>query len=283
MAVQAVGEDLDPDSIVRRTVDLACAVTGAEHAIFAINDAAGDIEAMVTHGDPAGAGGGLALPLRIGGEVTGTLHLGGREEPFDGRDTQVLSVLLSAASSALTHAQVQRRMVRDLQRAELNARHAAEEAAHEAPLEELRRVVGEASGRLGFRPTLRLTEEGAPLPAELLGELVPVVTAALDNVAAHAKAASVRVEVDVSPAWMMLAVADDGVGVDPTLDHGDRDGRGLAAMRSSADRLGGVFRIASGIDQEVGTRISWIVPVSAARSGAADAAARARSSARHLA
>lgn len=252
LAVQAIGEDLDGGDILRRTVELACAVTGAEHAMLGLNDpegVAGDLAAMVTHGDPTLIGGGhtLALPLLVGGKVFGTLHVGGRTDPFSGRDVQALDVLLRAAGAALGHARVRRGLVSDLQDALLELREAA-------PLDKVRAVVEEYAARLGFRPHLRFSETGATLPDGMIGDVLPVLRAALANVEAHARASRVEVELDVSSQWVMVTVTDDGAG--PAPGHGE--GRGLADMRARAQRRGGVLRL--GPNPPRGTAVSWLVP-----------------------
>lgn len=252
LAVQSIGEDLDGDGILRRTVDLACAVTGAEHAMLGLNDpdgVAGDLTTMVSHGDPTLLGGGhtLALPLLVGGRVFGTLHVGGRPRSFSGRDVQTLDVVLRAAGAALGHARARQGMVGDLQRAMIELREGA-------PVDKMRALVGEYADRLGFRPQLRFSETGAALPDGVVADVLAVLRAALANVHAHARASRVEVELDVSTQWVMLTVTDDGVG--PAAGH--PDGRGLADMRERARRRGGVLRL--GPNPPRGTAVSWLVP-----------------------
>lgn len=252
LAVQSIGEDLDGDGILRRTVELSCAVTGAEHAMLGLNDpdgVAGDLAALITHGDPAllGDGHALALPLLVDSTVFGTLHVGGRPRPFAGRDVQTLDVLLRAAGAALGHARVRRGLVHDLQRTLLELREGA-------PVDKVRVVVDEYAELLGLRPELRFSETGAALPEDAIGDVLAVLRAALANVHEHARASRVEVEFDVSAHWVMLTVTDDGVGV--ALDHGE--GRGLADMRARAQRRGGVVRL--GPNTPRGTAVSWLVP-----------------------
>jgi len=250
--VQSIGEDLDPDDILRRTVELCCAVSGAEHAMIGLNDpdgSDGDLAAMATHGDPTliDTGPTLALPLLIGGRVGGTLHLGGRATPFTGRDAQTLGVLLRAAGAALGHARARSGLVRDLQRAVLALREGA-------PVDKVRAVVQEYAAVLGLRPELRFSEVGAALPEGVVADVVPVLRAALANVHDHAAATRVEVELDVSRQWVMLTVTDDGRGL--AADHDE--GRGLAQMRTRAERRGGVLRL--GPNPPRGTTVSWLVP-----------------------
>lgn len=251
LAVQSIGDELDRDVILRRTVDLCCALVGAEHAMLGLNDldGAGDLDAMVTHGDPTliDRGPTLALPLLVGGRVFGTLHLGGRAAEFGGRDAQTLNVLLQAAGAALGHTRVREELVRDLQDAVLALRV-------RSPVEKVRALVEEYAALLGFRPELRFSEIGSALPDGMIADVLPVLREALANVHAHAAAASVEVELDVSRSWVMLTVTDDGRGLAP----GHREGRGLAQMRERARRRGGVLRL--GPTTPRGTTVSWLVP-----------------------
>lgn len=251
LAVQSIGDELDRDVILRRTVDLCCALVGAEHAMLGLNDldGAGDLDAMVTHGDPTliGRGPTFALPLLVDGGVFGTLHLGGRPTEFGGRDAQTLSVLLQAAGAALGHVRVREQLVRDLQGAVLALRVGS-------PVDKLRAVVEEYAGVLGFRPELRFSEIGASLPDGMIADVLPVLQAALANVHAHAGATSVEVELDVSRSWVMLTITDDGRG----LASGHAEGRGLTQMRERARRRGGVLRL--GPNTPRGTAVSWLVP-----------------------
>ena len=118
-------------------------------------------------------------------------------------------------------------------------------------------VVRETAEALGFEP--RLTFEG-PVDAVVLGDvadaLVTTLREALSNVARHARATHVDVNVTATGNEVALRVIDNGVGagnVDETTGHGVRN------MRRRADALGGSCTITSEPNQ--GTSVSWRVPL----------------------
>lgn len=115
----------------------------------------------------------------------------------------------------------------------LAERRAAEQGLRAALLD----VAREAAGVLGFEP--RVMFDG-PLDTGVddlvAAELVAVLREALSNVARHANASDVEIEVTVQDG-VRLRVIDDGDGM-PELDP-DYDGNGLRNMRERALRLGG--------------------------------------------
>ena len=117
-------------------------------------------------------------------------------------------------------------------------------------------VVDEAGQVLGFRPMLRFT---GPVDAlvddpDLADDLVAVLREALANVARHAHASTVEVDVVAeSRRGVVVEVADDGVGPGPA---GRRSG--LENLRRRAERRGGTFSLAPG--DEGGSRLRWAVP-----------------------
>jgi two-component system NarL family sensor kinase len=72
-----------------------------------------------------------------------------------------------------------------------------------------------------------------------------VLREALSNVAKHAHASSVRVEVHAGAAGIRLEIEDDGRGFDPVAAAGDRIG--LTSMRERLQFLGGSLSIVSRI------------------------------------
>jgi signal transduction histidine kinase len=87
-------------------------------------------------------------------------------------------------------------------------------------------------------------------------ELFRLSQEALNNVLKHAHAHRVQVNLDLESNPVVLDVADDGVGFDPTL-HG-AGGLGVPGMRERAERLGGTLRIESAPGN--GTRVHVEVP-----------------------
>jgi len=120
-------------------------------------------------------------------------------------------------------------------------------------------VAAEATRALGFAPVVRF--EG-PVDAAVSGEageaLVAVLREALSNVARHAAATAVDVEVSAGDG-LALRVTDNGAGLPEAARL--TGGRGLANMAERARTLGGDCQVATGADG--GTIVSWAVPTPA--------------------
>jgi two-component system sensor histidine kinase DevS len=85
--------------------------------------------------------------------------------------------------------------------------------------------------------------------------LVATLREALSNVARHAHATSVDVEVTIEQGDLVLRVCDDGAGIgDPP-----GAGNGLANMRERAEGLGGRCEVSS--PRTGGTIVEWRVPI----------------------
>jgi signal transduction histidine kinase len=121
--------------------------------------------------------------------------------------------------------------------------------------EQLLDVLADVAPALGFQPTLRLAGPMEHLlsPA-LLDDLLAVLREALTNVARHARARSVIVELTTTGERLTLEVLDDGRGI-------SEDGRrsGLLNMGRRAEHYGGAFAIAR--RDPSGTALSWSVPI----------------------
>lgn len=116
-------------------------------------------------------------------------------------------------------------------------------------------LVHESVGPLGFEPRVLLDGPvDTGLAPALAGELIATLREALSNVARHAHASRVEVEV-VLDTDLRLTVADDGVGP-PT--EGARRGKGLANMAARATKLGGSFELRAHSPR--GTVVEWCVP-----------------------
>ena len=117
----------------------------------------------------------------------------------------------------------------------------------------------EAESSLGFQP--RVVFEG-PLDsavADATGDaVVTVLRELLSNVARHAEADEVVVELTVVDGAVTLQVDDNGVG--PGVPEGGRAGLGLRNLAARAERLGGSFGISA--RPGGGTRARWCVPAS---------------------
>jgi PAS domain S-box-containing protein len=94
------------------------------------------------------------------------------------------------------------------------------------------------------------------LPQQVELSLCRIAQEALTNLAKHAHARHVRIEIALPPERITLAIADDGIGFDPaTLNRrGGRGGWGMLTMRERAVALGGTLTIESGPGR--GTRVT---------------------------
>lgn len=118
-------------------------------------------------------------------------------------------------------------------------------------------IVRDAAGPLGLEPRVLLD---GPLDTgvdEQVGEaLLATLREALSNVARHAKASHVEVEVVVGDE-VVVRVVDDGVGPGEACRAG---GKGVTNMTARADLLDGTLQIRPG--QFAGTVLEWRVPIS---------------------
>lgn len=117
-------------------------------------------------------------------------------------------------------------------------------------------LLSEYTPVLGFAPALRTH---GPLdllvPENIAGHLLAVLREALSNVARHADAHDVVVEVVSSADEVILRVIDGGVGIP---EH--RSESGLQNARERAAILGGVLEVSPNVGP--GTTLTWRAPVS---------------------
>jgi len=114
----------------------------------------------------------------------------------------------------------------------------------------------EAAGPLGFQPQVSFVGAvDAAVPDEVVPDLLATMREALSNVARHAKATEVRVEVEADDDEVVLTITDNGLGLD-TLDRDE--GNGLPNMAARAGEHGG--RLELGHGPPVGTMLVWRVP-----------------------
>ena len=122
-------------------------------------------------------------------------------------------------------------------------------------------VTREAARALGFEP--RVVFDGpvdASVPETIADELVSSAREALSNVARHAGASAVDVEVAVDHAEVMLRVRDNGTGIsEEALLVG---GRGLNNLRARAEKCRGTLTVGPG--GSGGTVVELHVPLTAA-------------------
>lgn len=92
---------------------------------------------------------------------------------------------------------------------------------------------------------------------ETVVELLAIGSEALSNIARHAHASNVTIEVRREPSTLVLEVTDDGVGLgDTEIRHPGH--HGLANMRDRATHIGGRLEVASA--EPKGTRVRAVVP-----------------------
>jgi two-component sensor histidine kinase len=117
----------------------------------------------------------------------------------------------------------------------------------------IRGVIDDHAAALGFRPALRATGPAAELTSDVVTDLLAVLAEALTNVARHARAGSVDVDLAVTGDGVTLMVRDDGIG----LAGAPSDG-GLADLRRRAAWHGGTLDVRP--EPAGGTRLTWAVP-----------------------
>jgi signal transduction histidine kinase len=101
------------------------------------------------------------------------------------------------------------------------------------------------------------SEERLPGPIETV--LYRIVQEALNNVAKHARAATVTIAVSLDARHVSCSVRDDGVGFDPQATRAGDHGIGLIGIRERLTPLGGVFSIASAHGS--GTELRVTIPL----------------------
>ncbi|MFQ6171714.1 GAF domain-containing protein [Oryzobacter sp. R7] len=122
--------------------------------------------------------------------------------------------------------------------------------------QDVRTVVREYVPVLGFAPVVRtLGPVDSAVPHEVRAHLLPVLREAVSNVARHALADRVEVELEVRDHEVLLTVLDDGSGVPP-----DRSESGLRNARRRAAQLGGSLTLSP--NEPSGTVFTWRVPLS---------------------
>jgi signal transduction histidine kinase len=107
--------------------------------------------------------------------------------------------------------------------------------------------------RTGIGMTARIHAGDPTIPAPVALAVFRVCQEALNNVARHARATSVRVELDRSVDELRLSVRDTGVGFDVSRSH---RGIGLPGMKERALAVGGRLSVASATGRGAAIRLS---------------------------
>jgi signal transduction histidine kinase len=120
-------------------------------------------------------------------------------------------------------------------------------------------ICNESATTLGFKPSCDIAGAiDSTVDEPTGGHVLLCLREALSNVARHAHASRVAVNVVVDDGRLTLQVADDGVGYRPTTGQ---HASGLDNMRVRAESLGGAFSIEAQPDR--GTVTTWTVPLGA--------------------
>jgi signal transduction histidine kinase/YHS domain-containing protein len=148
-----------------------------------------------------------------------------------------------------------------------------------ATVGELRAIIGDlrppALAELGLLPAVELLlqrsgEDGPEVTLTVRGEerrlalqselaVFRIVQEAWSNIRRHAQARHANLSFDYTPAGLVVAIADDGVGFAPLPGAEIRDGHwGMHGMRERAELTGGSLAVASRPGQ--GTRIEVHIP-----------------------
>lgn len=124
--------------------------------------------------------------------------------------------------------------------------------------QELGDIIAQSARVLGFSP--RLSIQGPVenlISASLRPDLTAVLREALANVARHARANQVFVDIEVRDYKLVLRIVDNGIGL-PSRD-GSASGNGLNNLHTRAAAHRGTCRVESGPDG--GTTLEWTVPI----------------------
>jgi two-component system sensor histidine kinase DevS len=126
-------------------------------------------------------------------------------------------------------------------------------------MDSLQRLIDETRSNTQLEISLVGPEEGMlVLPTEVSTALFHITQEALANVAKHAHATRVRIQLETTPGRVVMEISDDGVGfelnkVQLTLGHG------LTNMKTRAQKIGGNVEVNSAPGQ--GTTINTWVPL----------------------
>ena len=141
--------------------------------------------------------------------------------------------------------------IRDIRRAIFDLESVAEMPD---PVAAITEVVDRAGSTMGTSIDLRLDDQVSSLAdADLVADVVAVLTEALSNCVRHAAASSCTVDVTIDDG-LVVAIRDDGVGMpDAPIESG------LANLRARAERRGGSFTVVTSPGR--GTLVVWMVPL----------------------
>ncbi len=111
--------------------------------------------------------------------------------------------------------------------------------------------------RTGIRCHVKLPAESTSFSSDVSINTFRIFQEILTNVARHARARRLDIELQCTPQELLLEVADNGIGISESDANGSRS-LGLLGMQERALRLGGAVQI-SGVRGE-GTRVRLSIP-----------------------
>jgi signal transduction histidine kinase len=129
-------------------------------------------------------------------------------------------------------------------------------APHDLPAA-LEQLAATTRSRHGLEVRLRLDRPLPAVPAQTADHLARIAAEAVHNGVKHAEAREVRVELGVRGSELVLTVADEGRGFDPST--GRRTGHGQQTMRERAVLCGGWLHVDTAPGR--GTRVVARVPL----------------------
>jgi signal transduction histidine kinase len=123
----------------------------------------------------------------------------------------------------------------------------------------IRKEAKDLAKTAGVKARVAVSDDVGRLGPECEAALYRVVQEALHNVAKHAQAKSVNIQIDRDPAAVRLLIEDDGQGMTKTTGFAARRSFGLAGMRERISMLGGTVKVSS--VKGAGTKIEVAVPI----------------------
>ncbi len=124
----------------------------------------------------------------------------------------------------------------------------------------------------GVKARVTVSPDFGRLATPLEAAIYRIVQEALHNVAKHANAGTVNIEMDRDSGSVRLLIEDDGVGISPQKPNPGRQTFGMAGMRERIGNLGGKMKVTS--SRGKGTRIEVSAPVSSPELAGAELLAR---------
>ncbi|MDE3040914.1 MAG: sensor histidine kinase [Nitrospirota bacterium] len=123
----------------------------------------------------------------------------------------------------------------------------------------LQRLVDDFTVRSNVRGSFGQNNIPGVVPQEIATCLYRVAQESLNNVARHAQASRVDVELTRSQSWLTVTITDDGVGFASEQAQNGRHGLGLLSMKERVALVHGALQIISAVG--MGTKVQVVVPV----------------------